>query len=55
MPPQRPERKKSSAPSRRTTPKPTLMESYSSAFNDDHLKTIVSKIRSITSSGGRPP
>ena len=55
MPPQRPERKKSSAPSRRTTPKPTLMESYSSAFNDDHLKTIVSKIRSITSSAeGRP-
>ena len=56
MSPQRPERKKPFATSRRrTTPKPTLMESYSAAFNDDHLKTIVSKIRSITgSTAGHP-
>ena len=52
---QRPEREKPSATSRRMTPKPTLMESYSSAFNDDHLKMIVSKIRSITGSAADPP
>ena len=36
------------ASSRRQTPKPSLMEAYTSAFNDDHLQTIVTKIRSIT-------
>ena len=52
---QRPEREKPSTTGRQTTPKPTLMESYSSAFNDDHLKTIVSKIRSITGGAAKPP
>lgn len=44
MSPPRPESK-----SRRQTRKPTLMESYASAFNDEHLQTIVDKIRNITS------
>ena len=36
-------------------PKPTLMQSYS-AFNDDHLRDIVGKIRDITrKAGGRQP
>ena len=34
------------------TPKPTLMQSYS-AFNDDHLRDIVGKIRDITRKAGR--
>ena len=55
MSPQRPQREKPSTTGRRTTPKQTLMESYSSAFNDDHLKTIVSKIRSITGGVADPP
>ena len=33
---------------RRRAPKPTLMESYASPFNDDHLQSIVANIRSIT-------
>ena len=55
MSPQRPERERLSTTGRRTTPKLTLMESYSSAFNDEHLKTIVSKIRSITGGAEDPP
>ena len=55
MSPQRPERERPSTTGRRTTPKLTLMESYSSAFNDEHLKTIVSKIRSITDGAEDPP
>lgn len=40
---------------RRRAPKPTLMESYASPFNDDHLQSIVANIRSITDGPAAQP
>lgn len=49
MSPQRPDTEKQShAESRRRSRKPTLMQSYSAAFDDDNLQQIVSQIRGIT-------
>ena len=49
MSPQRPgTEKQSRAENRRRSRKPTLMQSYSAAFDDDNLQQIVSQIRGIT-------